>query len=193
MPLLRYKTNDKAIPLDDVERQSLCKCGRSLSIPFRGIEGRSDDIIYKEGKHPIPTINIYNLMEKFQEVKQFYILQESDLSVKMIVTESKPISSESLSRLKTGIRQRIGNLPLEVDVVKEIKLLGKDNICEIHMKENGYLLGEGTMDWNGIAHTLEEIGYHGDGWMQIEWAKPKDMDLLKAYQHNLGFLRNNFK
>ena len=121
MPLLRYKTNDKAIPLDDVERQSLCKCGRSLSIPFRGIEGRSDDIIYKEGKHPIPTINIYNLMEKFQEVKQFYILQESDLSVKMIVTESKPISSESLSRLKTGIRQRIGNLPLEVDVVKEIK------------------------------------------------------------------------
>jgi len=121
MPLLRYKTNDKAIPLDDVERQSLCKCGRSLSIPFRGIEGRSDDIIYKEGKHPIPPINIYNLMEKFQEVKQFYILQESDLSVKMIVTESKPISSESLSRLKTGIRQRIGNLPLEVDVVKEIK------------------------------------------------------------------------
>ena len=79
------------------------------------------------------------------------------------------------------------------NVVKEIKLLGKDNICEIHMKENGFLLGEGTMDWNGIAHTLEEIGYHGDGWMQIEWAKPKDMDLLKAYQHNLGFLRNNFK
>ena len=78
-------------------------------------------MIYKEGKHPIPTINIYNLMEKFQEVKQFYILQESDLSVKMIVTESKPISSESLSRLKTGIRQHIGNLPLEVDVVKEIK------------------------------------------------------------------------
>ena len=79
------------------------------------------------------------------------------------------------------------------DVVKELKLLGKNNICEIHMKENGFLLGEGTMDWSRIAHTLEEIGYHGDGWMQIEWAKPKEMDLVKAYQHNLGFLRYNFK
>lgn len=79
------------------------------------------------------------------------------------------------------------------DVVKEIKLLGKNNICEIHMKENGFLLGEGTLDWSNIANTLEEVGYHGDGWMQIEWAKPKDMDLAKAYQHNLGFLRNNFK
>jgi sugar phosphate isomerase/epimerase len=79
------------------------------------------------------------------------------------------------------------------DVVKEIQLLGKDNICEIHMKENGFLLGEGTMDWNGIGHALEEIGYHGDGWMQIEWAKPNNMDLIKAYQHNLGFLRNIFK
>lgn len=79
------------------------------------------------------------------------------------------------------------------DVVKEIKLLGKDNICEIHMKENGFLLGEGTMDWKNIAHTLEEIGYYGDGWMQIEWAKPRDMDLIKAYRQNLGFLRTHFK
>jgi L-ribulose-5-phosphate 3-epimerase len=79
------------------------------------------------------------------------------------------------------------------DVAKEIQLLGKDTICEIHMKENGYLLGEGTMDWNGIGHSLEDIGYHGDGWMQIEWAKPNNMDLVKAYQHNLRFLRNIFK
>jgi sugar phosphate isomerase/epimerase len=79
------------------------------------------------------------------------------------------------------------------DVVKEIQLLGKDNICEIHMKENGFLLGEGTLDWNGIGRALEEIGYRGDGWMQIEWAKPNNMDLVKAYQHNLGFLRNLFK
>lgn len=79
------------------------------------------------------------------------------------------------------------------DVLKEIKLLSKDNICEIHMKENGFLLGEGTMDWSSIAHTLEEIGYYGDGWMQIEWAKPSDMDITKAYRQNLGFLRNNFK
>ena len=79
------------------------------------------------------------------------------------------------------------------DVLKEIKLLGKDNICEIHMKENGFLLGEGTMDWSSIAYTLEEIGYYGDGWMQIEWAKPSDMDIIKAYRQNLGFLRNNFK
>jgi L-ribulose-5-phosphate 3-epimerase len=79
------------------------------------------------------------------------------------------------------------------DVFKEVKLLGKDNICELHMKENGFLLGKGTMDWQRIGHTLADVGYYGDGWMQIEWAKPKEAGIVESYKHNFAFLRDIFK
>ena len=78
------------------------------------------------------------------------------------------------------------------DVIREIKWLGKDAICELHMKENGFLLGEGTLDWPKIAETLAEIGYYGDGWMQIESARPKEMSILESYKRNHGFLKNVF-
>lgn len=79
------------------------------------------------------------------------------------------------------------------DIYKEMRLLGKDNICELHMKENGYLLGKGTLDWKKIGDTLDEIGYYGDGWMQIEYAKPDDMGIVESYKHNFSFLRGIFK
>jgi L-ribulose-5-phosphate 3-epimerase len=75
------------------------------------------------------------------------------------------------------------------DVIKEIKWLGKDMICELHIKENGFLLGSGTMDWKKIFDTLMDMSYRGDGWMQIEWAMPKEADIIKSYQHNLQFLK----
>lgn len=79
------------------------------------------------------------------------------------------------------------------DVIKEIKYLGKDVICELHMKENGFLLGQGTMDWPKIAETLGEIGYYGDGWMQIEGARPKGADIVESYKHNRQYLKSVFK
>ena len=78
------------------------------------------------------------------------------------------------------------------DVIKEIKWLGKDMICELHMKENGFLLGEGTMDWQKISQTLMEMNYYGDGWMQNESANPKGADVTESYKHNLAFLRQQF-
>jgi L-ribulose-5-phosphate 3-epimerase len=78
------------------------------------------------------------------------------------------------------------------DIYHEMKLLGKDNICELHMKENGILLGKGSIDWPKVRRSLDEIGYLGDGWMQIEWAMPKDADVVAAYQHNLKYLREIF-
>jgi sugar phosphate isomerase/epimerase len=78
------------------------------------------------------------------------------------------------------------------DVVKELKFLGKEKICELHMKENGYLLGQGTVDWPAVATTLKEINYHGNGWMQIEGSVPKGADLIDSYKHNLRYLKQLF-
>jgi L-ribulose-5-phosphate 3-epimerase len=79
------------------------------------------------------------------------------------------------------------------DVIKEIRWLGKDMICELHMKENGFLLGEGTVDWKRVSQTLLEMEYYGDGWMQIEGARPKDADITESYKHNLALLKGLFK
>lgn len=79
------------------------------------------------------------------------------------------------------------------DTIKEFKLLGRQNICELHMKENGFLLGQGTLDWTKIREAVYETGYYGDGWMQIEGSIPKEADMVKSYQHNLKYLRGLFQ
>ena len=78
------------------------------------------------------------------------------------------------------------------DTVKEFKKLGKERICELHMKENGFLLGAGSNDWKAIGEAVRETGFNGDGWMQIEGAIPKGAETVKSYQQNLQFLKNIF-
>lgn len=78
------------------------------------------------------------------------------------------------------------------DVIKEIKFLGREAICELHMKENGFLLGQGTLDWKKIGRTLIDMDYVGDGWMQIEGANPEGADIVQSYRHNLKFLQDIF-
>jgi sugar phosphate isomerase/epimerase len=78
------------------------------------------------------------------------------------------------------------------DTVAEFKKLGKNMICELHMKENGFLLGKGTLDWQAIGNAVYDSGYYGDGWMQIEGATPDGADVVESYKHNLSFLKNIF-
>jgi L-ribulose-5-phosphate 3-epimerase len=76
------------------------------------------------------------------------------------------------------------------DIFKEIPMLGKDMICEIHMKENGQRLGEGPLDWQRVAKAVKDIGY--EGWMQIEGATPQGAEIIPCYQHNLNYLKGLF-
>lgn len=78
------------------------------------------------------------------------------------------------------------------DVIAELKQLGRDRICELHMKENGTLLRNGTLNWTRICDTLIAMDYFGSGWMQIEGAKPKNADIVASYKDNLSFLREKF-
>ena len=78
------------------------------------------------------------------------------------------------------------------DTIAEFKKLGKEMICELHMKENGFLLGKGTLDWEAIGRAVYESGFYGDGWMQIEWAKPDDSSLIESYRYNKELLKKIF-
>ncbi|MES2797152.1 MAG: sugar phosphate isomerase/epimerase family protein, partial [Bacteroidota bacterium] len=64
------------------------------------------------------------------------------------------------------------------DIFKEIKLLGNENICELHFKENGKFLGTGDVEWQKVAIKLDEIGFAKNKWKQIEWSLPTNYDYV---------------
>lgn len=75
------------------------------------------------------------------------------------------------------------------DIYEEIRWLGAQ-ICEIHMKENGALLGQGRVDFVKVAEAMADIRY--SGWVQIEGAVPKGTEMLPSYRQNNAFLRKTF-
>ena len=76
------------------------------------------------------------------------------------------------------------------DIYEEIRWLGKDLICELHAKENGYLLGAGKIDFTRVRQALDDIGY--EGWIQIEGALPKGADIYQSYKENVKVMRKLF-
>ena len=76
------------------------------------------------------------------------------------------------------------------DIYQEIRQLGRERICEFHCKENGFLLGEGRVDFERVKDTIDDIGYHG--WLIIESAVGKGKSVKESYVHNQEFLRSVF-
>ena len=73
------------------------------------------------------------------------------------------------------------------DVYKEIRLLGK-SICEFHAKDNGYMLGQGRIDFKKVRQAMDDIQYRG--WIQIEAAAPHG--LIPDYTADREFLKKLF-
>jgi L-ribulose-5-phosphate 3-epimerase len=76
------------------------------------------------------------------------------------------------------------------DVCREIRQLGRDRICQIHCKENGFLLGEGKVDFAKVKQAVDEIGWQG--WLIIEGAVPGGKPMFECYVKNQEFLRRMF-
>ena len=76
------------------------------------------------------------------------------------------------------------------DICKEIRQLGKDRICQIHIKENGFLIGQGKVDLPPVRDAIADIGYRG--WLILEGATIPGKTLVECYQHNRKYLRTLF-
>jgi len=76
------------------------------------------------------------------------------------------------------------------DVPAELRRLGRDRICQIHMKENGCLLGDGKVDFPGIKQAIDAIDYRG--WLILEGATVADRSLEDCYKANRKFLDGTF-
>ena len=72
------------------------------------------------------------------------------------------------------------------DVVEEIRWLGGERICEVHLKDNPYYLGRGVkIDFKAVIDALADIGFNG--WAQLETECP---EVVKYdIRRNLKFVR----
>jgi len=72
------------------------------------------------------------------------------------------------------------------DIYKEIRWLGKQHICEFHMKEKRLASGPGRCRFSKkVREAIDDIGY--EGWMQIEGAVPQGKPMFESYQQNCAF------
>lgn len=76
------------------------------------------------------------------------------------------------------------------DIYGEIRRLGRDRICQIHCKENGFLLGKGRVDFVKVREALDDIGW--SGWLVIEGAVGRGMKMFDSYVRNQEYLRSLF-
>ncbi|MEK6482275.1 sugar phosphate isomerase/epimerase family protein [Catalinimonas sp. 4WD22] len=76
------------------------------------------------------------------------------------------------------------------DIYEEMQRLGSEYICEVHAKENGYLLGKGQIDFERVKAILDDINYQG--WVIIEGAIPEGMEMMEAYQANCQYVQSVF-
>jgi len=73
------------------------------------------------------------------------------------------------------------------DIYKEIPWLGKERICEIHIKDNPHLLGQGTIQFDKVIRAIAESGF--DRWLVFETDSPSK-SVEKDMTTNLRFIRD---
>jgi L-ribulose-5-phosphate 3-epimerase len=82
------------------------------------------------------------------------------------------------------------------DILKEIRWLGRERICEVHLKDNPHYLGQGKIDFVAVIDILADIGF--DQWAQLECDSPSgsvenDMAINLKYVRGIAAERNRFR
>jgi sugar phosphate isomerase/epimerase len=73
------------------------------------------------------------------------------------------------------------------NVLKEIPWLGKDRICQFHLKDNPHYLGEGKIDLPGVIRAIAGLGGWA-GFANLETTAPSK-STEEDMKRNLGFVR----
>jgi sugar phosphate isomerase/epimerase len=72
------------------------------------------------------------------------------------------------------------------DVVKEIRWLGAQRICQMHLKDNPHYLGEGSIDFPAVMKAITDIGFAGFANLETDCpSKSVENDMTR----NLKFIR----
>jgi L-ribulose-5-phosphate 3-epimerase len=73
------------------------------------------------------------------------------------------------------------------DVVKEIRWLGKNRICQFHLKDNPHYLGEGAIPFPAVVQAIRDIGF--SGYSNLETDVHQDATVDSDMRRNLAFVR----
>jgi sugar phosphate isomerase/epimerase len=124
--------------------------------------------------------------EKLDVVLGVSANQAADLTVKLLDDIGSPIVR---AYYNTG-----DAVEAKRDVVAELKLLGKERICQIHLTgPDVALLQNGPLDVPAVKAALDKIGYRG--WLVLERARdPKKVKDVKGnYSANAAYLKSIFQ
>ena len=83
-----------------------------------------------------------------------------------------------------GNMQKVGE-----DVRAAIRRLGRERICEVHLKDYDDLYGKGSMNFPNVRTALDAIGYRG--WLGIEGVKTP-LGVEQSIRYDLDYLRPIF-
>ncbi len=72
-------------------------------------------------------------------------------------------------------------------VIEELRWLGRDRICEVHLKDNPHFMGAGTIDFPGVIAALADIGFAR--WAVLETSSPTGV-LEDDMRKNLAYTRD---
>ena len=72
------------------------------------------------------------------------------------------------------------------DILKEIRWLGKDRICQIHLKDKG-MLGEGRIPFKAVLQAIRDIGYTEYANLETSVRSPQTVEADQ--KQNLEFIR----
>ena len=118
--------------------------------------------------------------------------QEAEKAKVMLGLEDT-ISAEDNVRIMERSRSKavktyydVGNsLNAGFDIIKEMRWLGAKRICQIHLKDKGYM-GEGKIDFQLVLKTIRDIGY--EGFLNLETSSPSN-SVEADMKRNLAFIR----
>jgi sugar phosphate isomerase/epimerase len=81
----------------------------------------------------------------------------------------------------------VGNSTIEgYKIIEEIRWLGRERICEVHLKDNPHYLGKGKIDFKAVIDALADIGFAA--WAQLETDAPSG-SVENDMTTNLKFIR----
>lgn len=66
------------------------------------------------------------------------------------------------------------------DVVKEIRWLGKDRICQIHLKDKTPLLGDGKIQFPAVMQAIRDIGFTGYANLEMDTELPRNLAYVRS-------------
>ncbi|MEW5980309.1 MAG: sugar phosphate isomerase/epimerase family protein [Acidobacteriota bacterium] len=76
--------------------------------------------------------------------------------------------------------------------VAGIKLLGRDRICQVHVKNQARLIEEpGKVDWQAAFQAFGEIGY--EGWFVLESEHSDESQCIESTTRNIEFMRTHIR